>query len=290
MKGKGTTTNLAEITQFIYNNITESQVDVIYFDFSKAFDQTRHDLLAVKLCKLSTTYNFFKIIMKFITNRTYILRIDNVPTEYILIPKSSVPQGLHFGPILYILFTNDMNLEDSLCFADDTKIFAKIRSIENRNLLQERILELQNWAEINFLTLNPIKTYHVSYGKKIINSCYFLQGTEKVHQVRDLRIIFDEEFTFKPHVQNIARIYRRSAELLKILKNESRTTLTEEIEPYIIRRERPSRIPNLFSPFNSVPNKSSAYIIMNSMKYQQRNINLSLSTITNKLKIKKFNN
>lgn len=47
MRGKSTQTNLAEISQFIHNESRSSQIDVIYFDFSKAFDQIRHDLLAV---------------------------------------------------------------------------------------------------------------------------------------------------------------------------------------------------------------------------------------------------
>lgn len=100
LKGRSTVTNLMEITQLIHSNLKKSQIDVIYFDFSKAFDQIRHDYLAIKLCKLSVRFNFFKIIMEFIIGRSYILKIDGEPTEFVISPKRSVPQGSHSGPIL----------------------------------------------------------------------------------------------------------------------------------------------------------------------------------------------
>lgn len=76
MKGRGTTTNLLEITQFLHNNIKKSQVDIIYLDYSKAFDHIRQDLLAAKLSKLAMPYNLYRLIMNFIVGRKYILKID----------------------------------------------------------------------------------------------------------------------------------------------------------------------------------------------------------------------
>lgn len=127
MRGKSISTNLIEMSQLLHNEMGRSQIDVIYFDFSKAFDQIRHDLLAIKLCKLSMPFNFFKIIMKFVLNRSYTLKINGVATNEIIHPRSSVPQGSHFGPILYVIFTNDIDIENILCYADDTKAFRIIR-------------------------------------------------------------------------------------------------------------------------------------------------------------------
>lgn len=149
MRGRSTTTNLSEMTQFLHNETKKAQVDVIYFDFSKAFDQVRHDLLANKLCKLSIPYNFLRIIMKFTVGRIYILKINGQATEFFIQPESSVSQGSHFGPILYLIFTDDMNVEDMLCYADDTKIFKIIRNIEDRNALQANIDRIQDWSVSN---------------------------------------------------------------------------------------------------------------------------------------------
>lgn len=89
MKGRSTTTNLIEIAQLIHENKNQ-QVDVVYFDFSKAFDQVRHDLLAIKLSKYAIPFNFFKVIMKFMIGREYLLKIDGSPTNISFRPASSL--------------------------------------------------------------------------------------------------------------------------------------------------------------------------------------------------------
>lgn len=160
MKNRSTVTNLLEITQFLHENIKKDQIDVIYFDFSKAFDHIKHDLLAVKLSRLSMPFNLFRVIMNFVIGRSYLLKLDNIETNFSIKPQSSVPQGSHFGPVLYILFTNDVGLQE-LCFADDTKLFQVVRNMEERDQLQQKISKLEKWAFENGLTLNPDKTLHM---------------------------------------------------------------------------------------------------------------------------------
>lgn len=206
MRGRGTTTNLLEITQLLHENIRNGQVDVIYLDYSKAFDHIRHDLSAAKLSKLGMPFSLYRIIMNFITDRKYILKIDGVVTKHEISPKSSVPQGSHMGPISYILYTNGLGL-DELCFADDTKLFLRIKNMKDRNELQEKINKIEQWSEENGLTLNPSKTYVVSYGKRKVNSIYFLKGTiiKEVNEVRDLGVLFDNKLTFKSHIDYISK-------------------------------------------------------------------------------------
>lgn len=127
-KGRSTTTNLLEITQFIHEN-AKSQVDVIYFVFSRAFDQIRHDLLAAKLSSLSMPFTFYRLIMNFVTGRKYFLKIDGIVSQIFIEPKSSVPQGSHSGPVLYIIFTNNMGLDE----LDDTKIFQLVKNLQDRH-------------------------------------------------------------------------------------------------------------------------------------------------------------
>lgn len=77
--------------------------------------------------------------------------------------------------------------------------------MEDRHILQANVKKLELWAEVNGLTLNPSKTYQVSYGKKLVHSIYFLKGRiiEKTATVRDLGVIFDEDLTFKHHIDYI---------------------------------------------------------------------------------------
>lgn len=206
MKEKSTTTNLAEMAQYLHDN-SGNQVDVIYFDFSKAFDQVRHDYLAVKLCKLSIPYNFLRVIMKFTIGREYLLKINGIPSRISIRPASSVPQGSHFGPMCFVIFTNDLDIENLSSYADDKKVFRVIRTMEDRDALQGDVDRVARWAVENQLTLNVGKTYHMSYGKIAVDTILTLNHIiiEKCTTVRDLGVTFDSELTFKPHIQSIAR-------------------------------------------------------------------------------------
>lgn len=73
MPGRSTTTNLSEISQFLHENIRAvDRIDVVYFDYSKAFDQIDHRILATKLAEISMPFLLYKATMNFITYRTYI--------------------------------------------------------------------------------------------------------------------------------------------------------------------------------------------------------------------------
>lgn len=151
-------------------------------------------------------YNFFRLIMNFVIGRRYLLKVDNLETPLSIEPRSSVPQGSHFGPFLYLIFTNDVGLGE-ICFADDTKLTQVIRTIADRNLLQARIEKLESWASLNGLTLNPSKTFHVAFGRRMVHIIYFLKGQiiEEKEVVRDLGILFDKGLTFADHVEYISK-------------------------------------------------------------------------------------
>lgn len=108
--------------------------------------------------------------------------------------------------MLYIIFTNGLGLGE-LCYADDTKLFQIIRNMDDRNSLQEKLNKIEKWSEENGLTLNASKTFHISFGKKAVNTLYFLKSQiiKEVDQVRDLGVIFDKNLTFKPHIEYISK-------------------------------------------------------------------------------------
>lgn len=178
IKERSTITNLMEITQFLHEAIGQKhQVDVIYFDFTKVFDQIQHDRLAIKLARLSMPYLLYRTIIKFVLNRKYIVRIDNQPTNFVISPKSSVPQGSHCGPVSFIIYINDFVIifgNNILQYADDTKFYRIIRNYEDVRMLQKEIANLGKWSKINGLTLNTAKTKCISYGKKKFNTKYYI--------------------------------------------------------------------------------------------------------------------
>lgn len=214
VKKRSTTTNLIEASTFIQNGMRSGgQVDVVYFDFSKAFDRLNHQVLAKKLAKYGFPYCLFRAILAFVTNRKLILRDEGKPTDIAHITRSAVPQGSHLGPLIFVIFCADIAscIRDLpvklLSFADDTKFLAHVNSEYERRILQTAIDNLVNWSVENHMDLNHLKTYHVSYtnnGRQKYNSYYHI-GLNRIaisEETRDLGIIFDKRLQFKKHIAN----------------------------------------------------------------------------------------
>lgn len=209
---RSTETNLLDyLTLLMEATINGGQVDSIYTDFSKAFDIVIHGILLEKLKNFDIGDCLIEWMKSYLLDRTLYVAIGSHRSEKIH-PLSGVPQGSVLGPLLFVLFINDMpeifNAECSL-FADDNKIFRKISSHQDCLLLQHDIDELPKWCERNGLDLNVKKCAVISFTRsprKIIFN-YELSGTsiERVSNVKDLGIIFDEKLSFNDHVNGVCK-------------------------------------------------------------------------------------
>lgn len=211
VSGKGTISNLLELTHFVGENITGAgQVDSIYLDLSRAFDKISHRKLITKLCKLSFPRNFVQVIAAFICNRIYHLKIDGQSTGISHSSTSAVPQGSHLGPLLYILFCIDLpKCTDGtkvkiLSYADDTKIFSKIESNSDADELQQVMDKIMAWLNDNGLVLNREKTFTMTFSRqktKKYYATYYVDNhpIEEKEEMRDLGVIFDVKLNFNAH-------------------------------------------------------------------------------------------
>lgn len=212
---KSTSTNLFEKTLFIHEHIARGkQVDVIYFDLSKAFDRINHKLIARRLAEIGTPLAFYKTIMNFVIGREYIVKADGKVTPNAFKTFSAVPQGSHVGPLLFNLATMNIVLivEGTsiivLMYADDTKFLNVIQSHEDASQLQIAIDEFTEWAKTNGFTINAAKTFHVSYIKKVANRIdtrYYIEDIpiQKVDEISDLGVVFDSRLSFSTHVERL---------------------------------------------------------------------------------------
>lgn len=148
--------------------------------------------------------------MKFVISRAYTLKINNVATEHIICPKSSVPQGSHCGPVLFVIYINDITINEeieALFYADDAKFYRIVNKTEDRRKLQDEIFNFSHWARRDGLKLNASKTFHMSYGPSKCRSIYYLNNSQiqKISSVRDLGVYFDKKLNFKMHISQISK-------------------------------------------------------------------------------------
>ena len=211
MEQRSCVTNLGCLTQFTCSVLdNRGQVDVIYTDFQKAFDQVDMYILIQKLESSGFSMGLLNLFRSYLLGRRQFVEIEGFRSaEYTV--KSGVPQGSNLGPLLFLLFIND--LADSLTclklfFADDLKIFSKITSVDDCKHLQNELNSLDEWCANNKLNLNLSKCFVVSYSRKKspIKYNYAIKSQELIRctTIKDLGVTFDEALSFNFHLLNIS--------------------------------------------------------------------------------------
>jgi len=118
------------------------QTDVMYTDFSKAFDSVNHSLLLFKLNQLGFPCNLLTWISSYLNGRTQKVIFKNAASKLIYV-TSGVPQGSHLGPLLFTLFINDLpsiiTHSRVLMYADDVKFCLSHNDIASGFNLQSDI-------------------------------------------------------------------------------------------------------------------------------------------------------
>ena len=140
-----------------------NRVDIAILDFSKAFDMVSHRRLMSKLDHYGIRGNIHKWISSFLNNRNQKVVIDGYSSDTISV-DSGVPRGSVLGPILFLVFINDLpDLVKSKCrlFADDCLVYNEIAILNDFLQLQKDLKLLENWAEECFLLVR-LSFSHIS--------------------------------------------------------------------------------------------------------------------------------
>ena len=162
---------LEEITKWID---VGSPVDIIYLDFQKAFDKVPHQRLLLKLKGHGIGDSITEWIEQWLTDRRQRVVVDGEVSNWKSV-LSGVPQGSVLGPILFLIYIND--LDDSITsnvlkFADDTKLFRKVNTDGDKQHLQNDLDRLVKWSEKWQMVFNFGKCKCLHTGHRNLNVNY----------------------------------------------------------------------------------------------------------------------
>ena len=182
-------------------------VDAIYLDFEKAFDTVPHRRLLEKLKAYGINGDVLEWVKDYLSNRTQIVSVNGTESDLGLV-LSGVPQGTVLGPLLFVVYINDMLdtvSSDALLFADDTKIYRQVCSKEDALELQNDIKRLEEWTKRWLLRFNADKCHVLSIGKleNILHTQRYQIGgkeLEHVFEEKDLGVLVDSDLNFEEHM------------------------------------------------------------------------------------------
>ena len=152
------------------------QVDVIYTDFEKAFDKVPHQRLLNKLKSYGITDVLLKSIENFLFSRKQCARVNGKFSKGFLV-KSGIPQGNILGPIIFLIYINDLPESCDISrydaniylYADDTKVYTTIKNSEDNKTLQAVVNKIKDWSDKWLLKLNIGKCKVMSYSVRELN-------------------------------------------------------------------------------------------------------------------------
>ena len=223
LPGRSTVTQLTAVLHKINNFLDAgTQTDMIFLDFTKAFDSVSHVLLIHKL----KTFGFSDVLLQWFSNylsdRYQNVVLDGISSDPTCV-TSGVPQGSILGPFLFLLYTNDIgknisNETNIVLYADDAKLLRPIHSINDCLSLQLDLDTLQNWSNIWKLSFNSNKCKVLSFSRSAkVDFQYHIHNEplSRVDEFNDLGVTVSYNLSWKTHVRNIVQNANRLLGLIK---------------------------------------------------------------------------
>ena len=224
IKGRSCCTQLLKVYHDIGSILDNGgQIDIIYLDFSKAFDCISHELLLFKLNHFyGLSEDFLAWISNYLSDRSQRVVVEGVASEWAPV-ASGVPQGSILGPLLFLLFINDMpsvtSSSTTALFADDSKCFKPVFSTNDCILLQKDLNRLYEWSQTWQMSFNPskCKVMSITRSRNPLHFDYTLNGVslEYVDSFTDLGVIVDFNLSFHSHVDSIVNKSSRVCGMIK---------------------------------------------------------------------------
>ena len=216
----------------MHDKITANIVDGrftagIYLDLARAFDTVNIDIMLKKLCKYGITGNALSLFSSYLSNRKHCLKYKELISGTRDI-TCGVPQGSILGPILFLLYINDLPMicdeAKFFLFADDTAILYSASSLSELQLAVSRSFpKVSMWLHANRLSLATSKTFYQLYspgGREVTDLSIPVNGVniKRATTVKYLGILVDEDLKFKSHISKVSTVICRNIGIISRAK------------------------------------------------------------------------
>ena len=221
IKGLSCTTQLLQVFHEIGHNLDKGLgTDIIYLDFPKGFDSVCHQKCFSKLLYFGIDGPLLKWFESYLSARKQRVVINGSYSSWSEV-KSGVIQGSILGPVLFLMFVNDMpevlRSSNRAMFADDSKCFKAIRSFSDCSALQTDLsaLIINPWSVENEIYFHPSKIHNLRISRKKASPArlYTVNGTtvEMVAKEKDLGITITKDVTWNNHLKAIvSKVIKRT--------------------------------------------------------------------------------